>query len=259
MMKRALATLAMAVLATPALAGDGNGPPPALWSGFYVGANAGYAWDGNWDVDLSHTTGALIYSDPFDPNQVSLDKSDGFIGGGQIGANKQFGNVVIGVEADASWTDLESSGTFTTSPTGACAPNACTQWEIESSLVAMGTVRGRLGLAAGRALFYGTGGLAWGITDADQTTHHNGPDFATPGAVVSGDSNHIGWTAGGGIEYALGQNISLKAEYLYVDLGEADYHLQGTTTPGGTTPWAESFSQDLNFHTARIGLNYKFD
>lgn len=247
----AAAVSAVFLIGTPATAGNFS------WSGLYIGAHAGYG-TGDVDADLSHTTGAVIYSDPFSPDQRKLDGGDGWFGGFQAGANYQRGQFVIGIEADASWTDIDASGTFATTSAGPCSPNSCTQWKVDTELQALGTIRGRLGIASGHTLFYGTGGLAWAITDSDEVTHHNGPAFATPGAVVSGDSNHIGYAIGGGAEVALGQGWSLKGEYLFLDLGEADYHLTGVTAPGSSTPWAESFSQDIELHTFRVGLNYKF-
>jgi outer membrane immunogenic protein len=254
-MKRAIAASAALILTALPVAAQEY---PPIWSGLYIGAHGGWA-SGDTNVDLSHTTGAIIYSDPFDPDQRSLEGSDGFLGGVQIGANAQKGRWIFGLEADASWTDLSASGTFATTDAGPCAPNSCTQWKIDTEVEALGTVRGRLGvLLHPTFLAYGTGGLAWGITNAAQVTHHNGPDFATPGAVVSGDSNHVGWAAGGGFEWLMSPRWSLKAEYLFVDLGEADYHLTGVTSPGSTTPWAEAFSQDLELHTVRAGLNFHF-
>ena len=75
---------------------------------------------------------------------------------------------------------------------------------------------------------------------------------------MSGDTQHIGYTVGGGAEMKLSQSWSIKGEYLFVDLGEASYHLTGVTAPGSTTPWAESFSESIELHTVRVGLNYHF-
>jgi outer membrane immunogenic protein len=252
-MRLSVACVALAAFSLPVSAGEYY----HNWSGLYLGGHVGYL-DADASVDLSHTTGAIIYSDPFDPSTRDLDSGSSWLGGFQVGANHQRGNLVIGVEADASWTDVEADGRFTTIDTGPCAPNSCTQWDINTSISALGTVRGRLGLAWGQALLYGTGGLAWAMTDTEQKSHHNGPTFPDAGGVVSGDSSHIGYVVGGGLEWALSPRWSIKGEYLYVDLGEADYHLTGTTTPGGTTPWAEGFSQDLTLQTARFGINYKF-
>jgi outer membrane immunogenic protein len=245
----ALAFLSSSLFSTAGHAGD--------WSGFYIGAHAGYA-TGDWDADFSKTTGALIYNDPFVPDQQSLDDDGGWLGGFQVGGNYQTGALVVGVEADVSWTNADAGGRFVTTDAGPCAPNSCTQWDISSELEVFGTIRGRLGFATGNALIYGTGGLAWGITDSRQASQHNGPAFATDGGRTSGDTNHIGWTAGVGAEWKLASNWSVKGEYLYVDLGEEDYSLSGTTSPTSTTPWTEHYAQELELHTFRVGLNYKF-
>jgi outer membrane immunogenic protein len=248
------ATAALLFVATPALAQD----YPPIWSGLYVGIHGGWA-SGDVNLDLSHTTGAIIYGDPFDPPHRSLTGSDAGMAGVQVGASHQMGRLILGIEADASWTDLDATGTFATTDAGPCAPNACTQWQVDTSLEAMGTIRGRLGiLLKPTLLLYGTGGLAWGLTDTTQVSHHNGPNFPDAGGVVSGDSQHIGWTAGGGLEWRLSPRWSIKGEYLYVDLGEAGTQLTGTVSPTSTTPWAESFKQDLELHTVRAGLNFHF-
>ncbi|HEX2840362.1 outer membrane protein [Hyphomicrobium sp.] len=225
------------------------------WSGLYVGVHGGYA-TGDWDVDLSKTTGALIYSDPFVPDQRSLSDDGGWLGGFQVGGNYQTGNLVIGIEADASWTNAEASGQFETTTAGPCAPNSCTQWNIDSELEVFGTVRGRLGFVAGNALLYGTAGLAWGVTDSREASQHNGPTFPDAGGRTSGDTNHIGWTAGVGAEWKFDPNWSLKGEYLYVDLGKENYSLTGTVSPTSSTPWEEHYAQKLELHTFRVGLNY---
>ena len=230
---------------------------PAQWTGLYVGAHAGYA-DGGWDLNLSAPgSWSVFYNDQYIPANRSLDDGSLF-GGLQAGYNYQVGSLVFGLETDVSWADLNADGTFTSKTTGACAPNSCTQWKVNTSLDVFGTVRGRLGYANGSLLIYGTAGLAWGQAEISVAASHNGPNFPDQGARVSGDFNHIGWTAGGGMEWQFAPNWSLKAEYLYIDLGSEKYVPTGTTTPTSTTPWNEYIPAELDFHTARIGINYRF-
>lgn len=220
------------------------------WSGLYIGAHAGYA-SADWGVDLSRTTGAIIYNDPFPADANSLNDDSGWLGGLQIGANYQTASLVFGIEADVTWADVSAKGTFVTVPNN-------TIWDISSDLEVLGTLRGRVGfLATNSLLLYGTGGLAWGTADTKQATTHLPGNI--PGARTSGDGNHIGYAIGGGGEYKISSNVSIKAEYLYIDLGDADYNLKGTVAPGNPTPWAESFEQDIQLHTFRVGLNYAFD
>jgi len=247
-----LVFLSSSVFSTVASAND--------WSGLYIGAHAGYA-SAEWGVDLSRTTGAMIYNDFFKNNGLSTDGA--FVGGLQAGANYQTGNIVVGVEADVSWTNLDADGTYisTGGPGAFGCPTGthCTRWDISSEIQALGTIRGRLGFSTGNVLVYGTGGLAWGLVDTKQATTHNPGGVEADGARTSGDGNHIGYAIGGGGEYKISSNVSIKAEYLYIDLGDADYNLKGTVAPGNPTPWAESFEQDIQLHTFRVGLNYAFD
>lgn len=260
-MKRLLAAAALAALILPAPAGAQEKAP--IWSGFYVGAHGGYAGAGDWGTDLSGTIGELVYTDRFE-GDTGLSQSDGWHGGLQAGANYQFGTLVVGIEGDVSWTDLDASGVFVSTgfgagPGGCLVGQNCTRWDIESQLEMFGTLRGRLGFVAGPLLIYGTGGLAWGIVDTKQSTTHNPGGNEVDGAITSGDSNHIGYALGGGGEFMVTQNVTIKAEYLYVDLGSADYRLTGTQSPTNPAPWTETFKQDLDFHTFRLGVNYKFD
>jgi outer membrane immunogenic protein len=245
-MRFALTSLFLAASAVTAHAD--NSP----WNAFYVGVHAGY---GSVDtgVDLSNSTGAIFYNDPFDPTQGELSSVDAFFGGLQIGADRQIGSLVIGLEADVSWSDAEADGQFTT-PLGS-------RWDITSSLDTLATVRGRAGFLASPALLiYGTAGLAWGKVDVTQATTFvdaNGA-FLDDGGRTSGTFNHVGYAVGAGFEYAFAPNWSLKTEYLFIDLGEEDYQLKGTTKPGGKTPYVETFSSDIEIHTVRMGVNYRF-
>lgn len=247
-MRKYLITLAFSVslLSTPSFAQD--------WSGFYVGAHAGYGWgDGN--VDLSGSSGAIHWNDPFLPGdqRQNFGGLDGWLGGLHVGANYQTGLVIVGLEADVSWSDIGDDLTTGVSVQGA-------QWDIKTELDAFGTVRGRLGfLVSPTFLVYGTAGAAWGQFDVRQaTTFLNPPD---DGGRTSGSFNHFGYVVGGGAEWALGQNLFLRAEYLYLDFGKEDYALKGTNKPPNdpaAVPYIETFSAEHELHTLRVGVSYKF-
>jgi outer membrane immunogenic protein len=156
--------------------------PVFTWTGFYVGANAGY---GIGTIDSTNFGVLPTFSDP-----------DGFIGGGQIGYNYQIGQIVLGAEADFQGADLKarvSGGGFTAS----------------NELNYFGTVRARLGFAFDRFLPYVTGGFAYG----NVKNSLNGPGFA-----FRDDNIQYGYTIGAGLEYAFTNNLTAKIEYLYVDL-----------------------------------------
>lgn len=160
------------------------------------------------------------YRDVVQPSPGTLE-TDGFLGGLQAGYNYQIGSAVIGLEADIQYAGLEDR----VSANGNTA---------KGELDWYGTVRPRLGYAFDRTLVYGTGGLAYGSYDMT-TTFGNSSE------------TYVGWVVGGGVEHAFTDNLTAKVEYQYVDLGSDDVRLGGTVT----TP-------SPNFHSVRVGLNYKF-
>lgn len=226
-----LSLLGMVFLAHSASAADlpRKAPPPAPvvaafnWSGFYWGINGGWATG---DADLSNTLGS-----------GSVDLDGGFFGG-QIGWNWQAPGSpwVWGVEVDSAWADIGDSGTVIAPGFTATA---------SSDLDYFGTARLRVGYAWDRVLWYVTGGLAWA---------HNEISFAAavPGFVVAGssDNTHVGWTVGGGVEWAFADPWSVKLEYLFLDFGNESY-FGGPGVVGG-------FDADAQIHTFKIGLNYRW-
>lgn len=244
-------TLTAVSIAALLAASPANADPS--WTGPYIGANLGFSHSST-DVDLSHSTGAIFYGDAFDPETGSLGTDTGFAGGLEAGYNHQFGSLVLGIAADVSWTNTDNTGVFTT-PAGS-------QWTINSSPDVFGTVRGKLGfLVQPSLLVYATGGLAWGQFNVSQATDFvdgSGCSVDCAGGRTSGTFDHIGYTVGGGLEYALNHNWSLKAEYLFVEMGSEDYQLKGTTKPGGDVPYIETFSADQQMQIGRVGVAYHF-
>ncbi|MFC7400122.1 outer membrane protein [Chelatococcus sp. GCM10030263] len=201
--------------------------PIFTWTGFYAGLNAGYGWN---------TTD----SDYYDPQTGVLYKEDsdgGFVGGGQLGYNYEFGQFVGGVEVDLQYADLSSSDRdeYGLPPDYARQQNGV-EW--------FGTLRARLGFAFDRALIYATGGFAFGGGGEDDNYYggyyyDDGQDTAT------------GWTVGGGLEYAFTDSLSAKIEGLYVNLGGDDKELGA-----GFYPYEKR--KDNEFAVVRAGINYKF-
>lgn len=240
MKKFLLATVALAALSAPAMAADlaTKYPVKAVavipvfsWTGFYIGANAGYGGD-KFTFDSTD-----VYSYGYGES-LSLNSS-GFFAGGQVGYNYQFANsVVIGVETDLQWSGIE--GKYSQSYYGYSE-------EFGASVDYFGTIRARLGYAFDRFLPYITGGAAYGKTKiTDNYTNYYG-------VSNSSSSTNWGWTIGGGVEYAITNNWTFKTEYLYVDLGSTDLNddLSGYSYYSNT-------SVDTKFHTVKAGVNYKF-
>lgn len=240
------------------------------WSGLYLGGHAGYAW-GEWDGRMETTAGDPPNNDAgFRPtNHRALD-GEGWLGGGQVGFNIQRGKWVGGLEADASWSGVDGQDTYETwiSSGGDWVepPEAGHSWskKVENELESFGTLRGRLGLlASDTLLIYGTGGLAWGETSSNLTVTmiDNEEDGTIAGSDVtahgSADESHVGWTIGGGMEWKLSPRWTFKTEYLYADLGDADYRQNGHETGDGGVFDTDSFPADLTVHTVRVGLNFK--
>lgn len=190
----------------------------------YVGANSGYGWGAN----------ALGITGPTGSSSTSVNL-DGWYGGGQIGYNAQFDQLVLGVEADLQAADIGESRSFTGNNIGQASVNV--DW--------FSTLRGRVGYAAGPTLLYVTGGLAF----ADVAYSASGASSNTTTFSMSSDKIETGYTVGGGLEWAFAPDWSLKSEYLYVDLGD-----ETLTSPAGTF----TSNTDLDFHTVRVGLNYHF-
>ena len=210
-------------------------PAPWSWTGFYVGGNLGYSW-GRTETDA--TVGGTALSDSLNVN--------GIIGGGQIGYNWQTGNFVLGVETDFQGSGQKGDNSLAFSvfiPGVGLLP---VTEPYESKLTYFGTVRGRVGYAFDHWLVYATGGWAYGHETLDATATIGGTSVST-----SYSTNRSGWTAGGGVEMALDRNWSVKAEYLYIDLG--DWGI--TSSSGGLTSTSTVKFTDNIF---RLGVNYRF-
>ncbi len=167
--------------------------PVADWSGYYIGALLGYSW------------GEM---------QAGTESADveGVEGGGYIGANYQWNQVVLGVEADALISGADGD-----------LPGVSVDQDWSASL------RARAGMALDQFLLYGTGGVAaTGVEVADATS--------------SDDNTLWGWTVGAGAEALLRENVTARVEYRFTDYegktftldsGSGDADLQTHTVRAG--------------------------
>ena len=162
-------------------------------------------------------------------------KGDGFLGGGQVGFNYQINQFVLGVEGDVSWANLKGGSTQVF---GLAAP--VTQ-SFNSEVDWTATLTGRLGFAFDRWLVYGKGGVAW-AHDKYSTNF-----YAFPGSVGLSETR-IGWTVGGGVEYAIAPQWTTKLEYNYMDFGTRNVSFAPFT----------STAIDQQIHAVKLGVNYKF-
>ena len=225
-MKRTALTIAALMLFAPAVhAADlgwnaGTAPmysaaPASSWDGLYAGVNAGYGW-------------GTLTRQPTGGGVRAETNSGGWQFGAQAGYNADMSGIVLGAEGDIQFSsigyeqDMGATGKF------------------KSGMDVYGSFRGRAGVTFGAVMPYVTGGFAIGHGSASLTNPAN--------VVTSQSATHVGWTLGGGLEAQATDKITLKAEYIYTDLGTQTYN----GLPIG--------NQDITqrFGVVRAGINYKF-
>jgi opacity protein-like surface antigen len=234
-------------------------PTPVPWGGLYVGVVAGAAWQ-----QSNPYLGCSDFTNP-DPSVCSTDASfripgnafnlndTGFLGGGQIGYNFAFGNVVLGMEADIAYTSINTTSSYDqVFPFGCCT--IVRGSAMHQELSSLSTVRGRVGYSFDNILLYATGGLALG--QVEYVFELNWPDI---GGFARGESSKlaVGYTGGAGVEIGFGQ-WSLKTEYLFYDLGDesvaAPFSINGAPEPFIFRP---DFT--TQGHIVRVGTNFHFN
>jgi outer membrane immunogenic protein len=220
---KASVVLVVSTLATGAFAADLPGrmnapyypvPPIFSWTGFYIGANGGFGF--------GHGT---FGGGPDFGNQ------SGGLAGFTAGYNFQSGPLVVGIEADLDFGSIAGSNSpaFATYTSG--------------NVTGEGSLRARFGYAMDRALFYVTGGYTGANMRGSLADTGGNPN------LFCNQSNYLnGYVVGLGLEYAVTNNLSVKAEYLYSYYGSANYF-------GGTR---DSVSAGTNFSNIRAGVNYHF-
>jgi outer membrane immunogenic protein len=254
------------------------------WTGFYVGLSAGGGFGlGGIDNNVTSAFCNIVFvGQGCDPGQASsaaaaavpggFDKThpSGFIGGGQIGYNYQMGWFVWGVEADFSGADISGSNSKTA--TAIVFDNTTTIVDTiagtaNQKLDWLGTLRGRVGFVPFTPLLvYATGGLAYGHVSTDTTLSETVTVTGVPvcpcsaTSTASTSSTQFGWTVGGGAEWMFAPHWSLKAEFLYYDLGHVSADMTLTELSGGVPFTTIGITSRVNFNgdIARGGINYRF-
>ena len=235
-------------------------PEAKFRPGIYAGLNSGYSWGASPNVT---TTAVPVLAGvdsqagiPFSAlsalsaTGVSRAQADGFLGGGQIGYNHQQDQFLMGLEGDFQGAGIAGAGghlgyAALTAP----APSSyATSGVDEKTIDWLSTLRGRVGyLITPSLLGYATGGLAFGGVTAqssiNQSLFSTVPNLQGSNAVGRYANVQVGWTVGAGMEWMFTPDLSLKAEYLYYDLGEGRY--------GSSPLWG-----DLAFNNGGPGLNY---
>jgi len=218
------------------------------WTGAYVGGNIGSSWNSSRDRYTKDNA-------PPVPN-VSLvnnqNRDASFIGGVQAGYNYQADELVYGVEVDISFAARNSGWkTSVSDPFAYSNPPEQSFLRSKSNLNWFSTLRGRLGYAlSDEFMIYGTAGVAVGQVNVRSQEGVTTSPTLLPEATWTNSKSftRLGWAAGFGAEYALTENLSLKGEYLRVDLGSNTFAL-----PSGAYMRNRAKSD-----IARMGINYRF-
>lgn len=219
----ALAGFTLAIQVAPASAFD--------WNGFYAGVSAGYSFGHS---DAAYDSPDIVQPPiPFSTFNLDSDPSGAFVGVTLGGNAAMGGGLVAGVEGDLSYGNITDTiaddfATYRLEPGNT----------ITSTTDFSGTLRGRVGFDGGEFLPFLTAGLA-GARVMVEATDGN----------LSEDATLFGWTAGGGVELATSDSMTVKAEYLYTDLGEHTW-FEGEL-------WSSTSHSTSN--AFRLGLNFALD
>lgn len=277
-MLKTLSTASLALLLTGVAA-------PALaqtvpdWSGPYIGVFGGYVQprddknetlvfdrdlDGSYDDTVVTAGGANAFGPGFCSDQISGSATrcdpdgSGVEGGVRLGYDMQFGSWVVGAVGEVAGADVEDSVTgFSTTPA---------YYSLTRNLDHMAALRARVGYAAGPALIYATGGLAYGKIDNRFVTNNSANSFT----VTSDEEDADGYQFGGGVEWRLAPRLTVTGEYLYSDLEAGDYNIR--VAGNGTTPATNPFilppnttgtdmtrsGDSFRSHGFRLGMNVRF-
>ena len=214
-------------------------PPPPIftWTGIYIGGQIGYAWgtgSNNFNGVLPDGT-VIATSVGGTPN--------GVIGGANVGFNYQINQWVLGLEGTVDGTSLSNTA-VASFPDGSSV-------SANSTADIQGSIRGRLGVAFDRVLIYATGGVAFGGFNTNVALSD-----PNDGIFVNGSRSNtrVGWTVGGGIQYAVTNNWSVRAEYRYTDFGSIN---NGLTALPATAFF--NGGRQLQQNQVQVGFDYKFD
>jgi outer membrane immunogenic protein len=254
-------------------------PPPASapaysWTGFYVGGNAGYGWKGDPAVSFAPndrlTSNNTCGGGNCPPS--ALFGIDGALGGVQAGYNLQVNpNWLVGLETDFDWSKVKGTGSSDILYAGIVPAN----FQASENVKWFGTIRARAGyLVTNKLLLYGTGGFAYGRVEENGALNFGGTGVSGVGFgfgfncgtgigtncfVGNNARTATGYVYGAGAEYVLWNNISVKAEYLYVNLGRGNSLNIVAQNGNGAIPASFTASYSgVAFQSVRGGLDWKF-
>jgi outer membrane immunogenic protein len=224
------------------------------WTGCYVGGYIGYATANTWTATDIGAPGVPLFSTP-GANPWSYSENTSFVGGGDVGCNYQLwsgpansplGGLVVGIEGEGGYMSLSAS---------ALEPNSIDVIGASKMGDTYGLIAGRLGwVFYERILLYGKAGVAFYDTSATVSALTPGP--TTPDTITAtGSKSQTPFALGVGVEYAMWDHWTGKAEYMWLD-SKSGYNACGIDSIAGKTfCWQQSPSP---VNLIKVGLNYKF-
>lgn len=240
----------LALVATCAVA-VGRGEAADNWSGPYIGLSTGLAvgktriGDGGTAI-ANPPFGAFACGPALTGNYCAVPfeiDPIGWVGGAQAGFNWRSGQFLYGLEVEAGWLGVSEDRTLY---------RPFNDRDIASiDYGAFGTFTGRVGYVSDGWLVYAKGGLAlveMDITAAD-VDNVAGAFVVYEGSRTRLKEIGVGWAVGGGLEYALTPQMTLRAEYLHIGLGSR------TSTSSDGDIYRHANELDM----ARIGVNFKLN
>ena len=284
---RAAFTLLSLVITLPALAQQYGAAPSGAynWSGWYLGANAGWGWRSeNAYPSLAYyqSLGITDYGSDGSTSgtgaSYGTSKHDGFTAGATLGYQYQFGSLVLGADYDLQYADIARSPRYATTTFGQQTGTIATfeqfingyygtasyktytagNYDPTDGDVNRWTGIGRLraGIALDRWLIFATGGAAYRFAYGS----HDPYVVASDGTVTTysgyNKANAWGYVIGGGVEYGISDLITAKVDYLHMDFGSATYIDPVATTAVGR-PIVYKYDREVDM--VRAGINFRFN
>jgi outer membrane immunogenic protein len=212
-------------------------PPPIVapiydWTGFYIGANGGWAQSRNC-VDFFNATG-IDFADG------CRERSGGVVGG-QLGYRWETPNqMVFGLEAQGDWADLSNTRVSLLNPS----------FSTRTKTDAIGLFTGQIGYAWNASLFYVKGGAAVTSTRFSILNTLTSTELAAASATRWGGAVGVGW------EYGFAPNWSVGIEYDHLFMGNSNLNSFSVVNSLPANFLNNRVSQDVDMVTARI--NYHF-
>jgi outer membrane immunogenic protein len=213
--------------------------PAFNWTGFYIGINGGYGW------------GRFNAVNEFGDN-LSSDTRGGLVGG-TAGFNYQWRGLVVGLEGDLDWSGMRQNQTSAISNDVFLGIPPTSAVSITYKNDILSTLAMRFGVTLDRTLIFAKGGGVWA---------HENFNFAGSGpalGTISGSNSfdRLGVVAGGGVEYAVTNKLTLKAEYDYIGLGVRNETLTLNTSLAG--PTTAPISSKATMNVVKFGANWLFN